>query len=124
MMKTLHHNGEYWYENSQSLVKRARRWLIWIGGWEKANGAGWDLSTPSRRHFMPPFPVSVLGHRTTFFGNWMQIRLPHTYLTIRFKRGYSGGPYAYLSNDGTPGGAHCWLFGAPHEVRRAVHKRI
>lgn len=37
-MRTIHHNGEHWYEDRRSLPKRLRTWLIWFGGWEKANG--------------------------------------------------------------------------------------
>lgn len=123
-MKTYRNNGEYWYADRRSPFQRARMWLIWFGGWEKANGTGWALR---RRRFpgarttvADPTPVSILGHRLTFFGTWLQVRLPHTYLVLRYRGGYSGGPYAYLSNDGTPSRAHHWLFGAPREVIGAV----
>src|SRR5690349_11986919 len=72
-MRTLHWNGERWYVNEMSLLKRVRRWFIWIGGWELANGRGWRLRTPreqGRQIWMHPTPVSVLGHRATFYGHW------------------------------------------------------
>lgn len=124
-MKTYKHNGEHWYVDSRSPFKRARMWLVWFGGWEKANGAGWEW--PRRRigrGFYGPTPVAILGHRLTFFGAWMQVRFPRTYLVIRFRKGYSGGPYAYFSNDGTPHSAHHWLFGASRSVVRAAEQRL
>lgn len=123
-MKTYKHNGEHWYVDSRSLFKRLRNWVVWFGGWEKANGAGWKLRRDwPLRGFYGPTPVAILGHRVTFFGQWMDIRLRRTYLVIRFRKSYSGGPYAYLSDDGTSSRAHHWLFGAPHAVRRAAEKR-
>ncbi len=77
--------------------KRLRQWVIWIGGWEKANGEGWQFRTSDRSIFMPPWPISLLGHRFTFFGWGWQLRLSHPrrYL-VHSKSGL------YISTDGTP----------------------
>lgn len=123
-MKTYKHNGEYWYVDARSPFKRVRNWLIWFGGWEKADGAGWKIRRDSPRGgIYGPRPVSILGHRVTFFGSWFDVRLPHTILVVRLRAGYDGGPYAYLSRDGTSSRAHHWLFGAPRGVRKAAERR-
>lgn len=123
-MKTYKHNGEHWYVDARSAFKRVRMWLVWFGGWEKANGAGWKLRRDKPlRGFYGPTPVAILGHRVTFFGDWLQVRLSRTYLTVRLKQGYSGGPYAFFSDDGTPSRAHHWLWGAPRNVQRAAERR-
>lgn len=123
-MRTIHHNGEHWYEDRRSLFKRIRTWFVWFGGWEKANGAGWQLRRDKPMSgFYGPTPVAILGHRATFFGDWFQVRLRRVYLVVRLRKGYSGGPYAYCSPNGTPSQADTWLFGAPFEVRKAAKER-
>lgn len=113
-------NGECWYLDRRSPWLRMRQWLFWIGGWELANGAGWRplLSNPNRLlgwMFMPPTPISVLGHRATFYGWGLTFRYAGSWLTVTFPRGDQ--PLrAYVSNDGTPQGAHTWIAGAPRDI--------
>jgi hypothetical protein len=123
-MKTLHWNGERWYVNEQSLLKRVRRWFVWFGGWERANG-GWQLRieyATGRKGWVHPTPVSILGHRATFFGHWMQVRWVGGWLVIDWRE-----RHAYISSNGTPNRAHCWLWGVrasnsnlPVEAQRLV----
>ena len=112
-MKTLRWNGERWYVDSRSLWKRVRQWVIWIGGWERANGAGWQFSIkhPYRRVgriWMGPTPVSLLGHRVTFFSHWFDFRIRSGVVVVNFRE-----RHAYVSRDGTPNRAHHWLWGVP-----------
>ncbi len=101
-MITYHWNGEHWYKRDHSLLKRFRRWLLWVGGWELTNGAGWKVQGD-------PHPISLVGHRVTLFGDWMDIRTPWGIFVC-------GKDHAFFSPDGTPGSATTWLRGAPQEV--------
>lgn len=133
-MKTIRHNGEFWYEDKRSLWLRIRKWLFWIGGWEKLNHqTGRSRWEPVTR-WSDPFPVSLLGHRFTFFSWGMQVRLPRRYFVWCYRRkpGVAYGPlgvgYAYLSRDGTPHEAHHWLWGWEKsyewmDIRRALVER-
>ena len=122
-MITYKHNGEYWYADRRSAFNRARQWLIWFGGWEKAKG-GWKVRRPRPfKGLYGPTPVAILGHRVTFFGDWLQVRLPNTIFVLRLRACYAGRRYAYCSHDGTPHNATVWWFGAPHEVVKAVRDR-
>jgi hypothetical protein len=123
-MRTLHWNGERWYVNQQSAWKRVRRWFVWVGGWERANGEGWQFRTPylGRHLWHSPTPVSVFGHRATFYGHWLQVRVSSGWLVVNFRE-----RYAFISANGTPNQAHCWLWGLyaknwnlPDEARQLV----
>jgi hypothetical protein len=120
-MKTYHWNGEYWYECNWSLLHRIRNWIIWIGGWELANGRGWRLFTRSGKKWIlcDPTPISLFGHRFTHFGWGWELRTHSGYLT------YSriGGRKLYSSPDGTPSQATIWYFGVPHEIRIEAERR-
>lgn len=112
-MRTIKFNGEFWYEDCTPLLARLATWLIWVGGG--------SLRSPA--------PVSLLGHRVTFFGWGAQLRLPGgDLLTVSWpgvdpKLAWRSKPAAiYVSRDGTPQNAHIWLVGEPHEVREAVRK--
>jgi hypothetical protein len=108
MMETYHYNGEFWYRDRRSLPGRLRRWLIWVGGWEQPDGRGgasWRFSipwTPEQRIRLAPTPVSLFGHRVTFYGWGGNLRLPTgDYLVwSRCDRAWR----VYLSPDGTPRG--------------------
>lgn len=97
-MRTMKWNGECWYIDDRSLWKRVRQWLIWIGGWEKANGQGWAFTIDygNKTALVAPTPISLFGHAITFFSWGWQVRF--------WKRCYlvcsdSG---IYVSSDGTP----------------------
>lgn len=47
-------------------INNARKWVIWLGGWESPT-RGWHFDTD-------PYPISVFGHLATFFGSWGQVR--------------------------------------------------
>ena len=123
-MKTLHWNGERWYVEERSVLSRLRKWFVWFGGWERADGR-WQFRTPrtlGHRIWMYPTPVSVLGHRVTFFGHWLQVRVSSGWLVVNFRE-----RYAYVSANGTPNNAHCWLWGLrarnwnlPDDARRLI----
>jgi len=98
------HNGERWWRDERPILKRARQWLVWFGGWEKANGAGWSFRRGG------PTPISLLGHRFTLhrWGWALRTRTGHWVRT----------PDAlYLSIDGTPRGAVRYLVGTPEGVQ-------
>ena len=108
-MKTLRWNGEYWYVDQRSPWRRIRRWCIWVGGWERANGAGWCLRIPSATGghlWMSPTPISLAGHRVTIHRHWFQVRIASGHLVVDLRE-----RHAYISRDGTPNNAHHWLWG-------------
>ena len=120
-MKTYHWNGEYWYERRWSILHHIRHWFFWIGGWEKANGEGWQLrhQRPQRK-LKDPFPIALLGGRITFYGWGGQIRGLHRYLV--WSRSV-GSLKIYLSHNGTPGGATTWIKGVPYEIYKVARWR-
>lgn len=134
-MKTLKHNGENWYIDTRSAFKRARQWLCWIGGWEKANGAGWTIPRAAIKldgYLESLTPVSLLGHRVTFqwFGVDIRIRgrgiLCWHWKQRRFERAGKG--YAYFSRNGTPSEATRWFWGwqqyfGTSDIKRIEHPR-
>lgn len=111
-MKTWRFNGENWYCDSRSLWKRCRQWLIWLGGWEKANGAGWDFALSG------PAPVSIFGHKATYFGWGLQVELRQGYLVWSWRHGHK----IYISRNGTPDCAHHWLTKPPLEILDQLKK--
>jgi hypothetical protein len=110
-MITYHWNTEYWYRLDASLLRRASRWLIWIGGWELANFGGWRIRGA-------PSPVSILGHRVTWFSWGFQVRLRGGYLVWSRREGT-----LYFSPSGTPDGATVWIKGTPTDVVESAAKR-
>jgi hypothetical protein len=104
-MLTYRWNGERWCRDDMPIWKRVARWVVWLGGWD-AHG---------RLAFRYGFsPVSVLGHRVTYYGHWADIRTPLGILVVNWRD-----KHAYISRDGTPDSAHVWLHGAPGDVVRA-----
>lgn len=98
-------NGERWCRDDMAIWRRVARWFVWLGGWD-AHG---------RDAFKHGFsPVSVLGHVVTYFGHWAQAKTPWGYLVVNWRE-----RYAFIARDGTPDGAHVWLYGAPTDVVRA-----
>jgi hypothetical protein len=112
-MKTIRFNGEFWYEDTRSLAKRVAEWIVWVGGWStfRKFSLGFRL-----RHLTP---VSIVGHRTTFYGHWFDVKTPEGVLVVNLRE-----RYAFISRDGTPGRAHLWLYGAPREIREAAERRV
>lgn len=116
-MITYHWNGEYWYKKDWTLRHHVRHWFVWLGGWEKSNGTGWEFTRQStgKRRLSDPFPVHLLGHRIAIHGSWGHIRLRRgMYLVIGRKR--DGVRPVYVSPNGTPSQAVSWYSGAPHEI--------
>jgi hypothetical protein len=97
-MRTLKYNGERWYVDERSLWKRVRQWVIWIGGWEKANGKGWQflIDYGNKKSLMSPTPISLFGHRITCYGWGWQIRIRRGCYLVSSKSG------VYVSSDGAP----------------------
>jgi hypothetical protein len=121
-MKTYHWNGEYWYERNWSLWHHIRTWFIWIGGWEKANGAGWRLRYEHSGKLKSPAPVSLFGDFFTWYGWGWNIRVKRGLLVYS----HSGGRARkmYISPNGTPSQAVTWLFGAPNEIKKKAEERV
>jgi hypothetical protein len=146
-------NDEYWYE-APPLHKRIRKWFFWLGGWEKANSAGWRFYmkhtrpkkptkeqreilvnlTPKEQHeyiktlperyervWLSPFPISLLGHRITFYNWGMNIRTSEGYFCITWDK--NQGRKCYISYDGTPSNAHIWYWGVPRDILKVARKR-
>lgn len=117
-MRTLSFNGEFWYEDRTPLLKRIARWCIWFGGWETHRNGGWPLLKRLRQEMISP--VSLFGHRLTYFGHWADMKLPgHGILVVNWRE-----RYAFISRDGTPDSAHTWLYGWPRHVERMAMRRM
>lgn len=118
-MRTYHHNGEHWYRRDWSLWHHIRHWLVWVGGWEKANGEGWELTRSylGKRRLADPTPISLFGHRFTHYGWGWNLRVAGGYL-VCVRDGGPGRPgRMYVSANGTPDRATTWFYGEPPEVR-------
>lgn len=97
-------NGEYWYRERQSIPRRIAKWFVWIGG-------SWN----------DPAPVSILGHRATYYSWGFQVRLGRNAILVVAWRPKDEGLRIYISADGTPKGAYVWYAGAPFDVRQAAN---
>jgi hypothetical protein len=122
-MRTISFNGEFWYEDSTPLLKRIAKWFVWVGGWKI-----WLGSRGSEYNRLENLaPISLLGHRATYYGWGFDVRVKGGHLVVVFKRDNSGKvggiERAYISRDGTPSEAHVWIHGAPMEIRRAAATR-
>lgn len=103
-MRTWHFNGEQWYCDERSRWERLRQWLIWVGGWELVNGKGWRFTIPcakpgkpNHRLFMRPTPVSIFGHRFTWFDWGWDLKLPgRWYMVWSREHGW------FVSKNGVP----------------------
>lgn len=104
-MRTWRHNGERWHESTEPTWRRVLRWLVWLGGWESTR------QLPLRLRLKNVTPVSLLGHRVTWYGWGGQIRTPEGWLVWERRSGQ-----VFVSKDGTPSGAHLWLRNPPREV--------
>lgn len=129
-MKTIRHNGEYWYEDRRSLWLRLRNWVIWIGGWERTDHKTGKHEWRPVTRWSDPFPLSLLGRCVTFFPFGVDVRLRRTHFHWHYRKspgsyGPLGMGYAYCSRDGTPRSADHWLWGWERsgewsEIRRSV----
>lgn len=78
-------------------LSRARRWLVWIGGWESPELCRWDRGWPAWRTDADPTPVSLLGHLVTFYGWGAELRVAGGHLVYTRRDGH-----LYWSPDATP----------------------
>lgn len=119
-MRTLHYNGEYWYERTDGVAMRILDWLVWSGPvyafLRRSPGAPRSL----RDAIADPTPVSLFGHRVTFQWFGVDVRTPWGFLCVHRDR--DGRRYAYVSRDATPQGARLWLHGAPSHIERIVRR--
>lgn len=115
-MKTLRFNGEYWYEDERPMWKRIQEWICWVGGWKTHSSGGWPLRRRLSLQLLTP--ISLIGHRVTLYGHWFDVKLPIGVLVVNVRD-----RYAFISRNGTPGAAHTWLYGAPHDIRNAARER-
>lgn len=127
-MNTLHWNGEFWYEDRRPIWKRVQEWLCWIGGW----GVYQHMRRLYPDHFgwrsLPDAvaPISLLGHRFTWFGWGCNLRVRDGWLVYVRPKGPEGkhyGPRLFFSTDGTPPQATVWFKGAPYKVRAAAARQ-
>ena len=101
-----------------------RRWLIWIGGWENPELTRWDRGKRAwepvrewlgRLEWASPYPISLFGHRITFFGSrasgnpfalgWFQVKskfLRGVITWYPYREAGDARPTLYWSPDGTP----------------------
>lgn len=119
LLRAYRWNGEFWYQD-EGLLRRVRKWFAWSGGWEAhspkrawsgVGGRQWTL----RERLGMLTPISLLGHRITFYGWGWQLRFRAGSLTKAKK-------LLYFSPDGTSSSATIWFRGAPPEVRFAADK--
>lgn len=140
--KMYKYNGEYWYK-APPLLKRIRKWFIWIGGWERPNSTGWRFRiktvAPKTKEQIEYCQGKTFGeikeylkdkpHKTPticwntptpicLFGHRITIQGFGVYIST--KQGYIvwdwKHKYCYKSVNGTPSKAHVWYFGAPPDI--------
>lgn len=148
-MRSFHWNGEDWYVKDESVAHRLASWLVSPSGWRtpevthadvrfdgyRANPVTMRLSRHrwalthrylphERRVLRSVTPLSLFGHRITFFGWGAQIRLRDRSILV-FAKGANDPEWrVYRSWDGTPSGAFVWYHGAtPYEMGR-VEDRV
>lgn len=120
-MKVLKWNGEYWYVDARPVWERILSWVVWVGGWKVWREM--RRFRPEKLHLDTLAPISVLGHRLTWYGWGFDVKTPEGVLVVVMKKVGWGIERAYVSRDGTPGGAHVWIVGAPPEVLHAAVRR-
>ena len=95
--------------------RRARRWLVWFGGWEAPHLSQWDRGLPAFKIKGSPTPLSLFGHRVTFQWFGFTVDLPGrlTRLCVYWRSGHSGPRIwrVFLSPDSTSSSATHWFIG-------------
>lgn len=100
--------------DGQGPLRRLRKWLFWIGGWETARLSQWDRGKKKWEIFGRDHrtnrlkvngltPLSLFGHRITFFGWGVQVKWGRGYVTLSSDHADSGLTKLYWSPNGTPG---------------------
>jgi len=91
--------------------KRLRRWFVWFGGWERPELSQWDRGAKAwdffntysgKRRLNSPTPMSMLGHRITFFGWGLQVKVGKGSFVVASNSANGRADRAYWSPDGTP----------------------
>jgi hypothetical protein len=113
-------NGEFWYVDNRSVLRRIARWLLWPGGWETFRT--WPLRQRLRPHYWTPF--SMFGHRVTCFGWGWQWRVKGGYWVLAGLNHPERPVHIYWSPDGTPSSATVWLRRPPAEVTHAAAEHL
>ena len=119
-MKAYKFNGVTWYIDDRPLWSRIRRWVACVGLRELKNGGlSWEGEIT---------PLSLFGHRITFFGHWFQAQTPWGWLIVKFARTETGRmtrhlEEVFISHNGTPGCAHTWLVGTPPAIVKHCETR-
>lgn len=122
-------NGEHWYVDERPVWRRVLRWAFWPGGWEtfspkrpwrRPGDAGWSLR--ERLTLDKLSPMSLFGHRITYYGWGIQWDSRWGYWVAVWQ---PGPLHIYLSANGTPSEAHVWLVRPPWDVTHAAgeHER-
>jgi hypothetical protein len=106
-------NGERWWTDDRPVWKRVLGWLVWIGGWHAHRQGNWTLRERLSGEMLAP--VSLLGHRVTYFSWGIQCRMKGGYWVAVWRLGKR----IYWSPDGTPSNATVWLYGSPPELVQA-----
>jgi len=113
-------------------LKRIRRWIIWIGGWEKANSSGWKFTiehTHCNRktgrittihRYLDPTPISLFGNFLTIQPFGIHISTRWGYLCWSWRKLMQERPnlgHCYLSPNATPSAATKWFWGKNRKLR-------
>ena len=97
-MYKYYENSNMWYEEPH-IIKRIRKWFIWIGGLERANSTGWqfkygrDLCIPTKR--TPKETSDFLmtsGHTVGEINNYIKNLSPEVKKTLKRTKGHWNGP--------------------------------
>ena len=77
-------------------LRRIRKWLVWFGGWETPELCQWDSGRArweivKNGRFRDPFPLSLFGHRITFFSMWFEYRFAGVRHVVHLRRKRDGG---------------------------------
>jgi hypothetical protein len=119
-MKTVHFNGEYWYEKDLTAWQRLKKWVA------NKPPSSWT-------------PLSFFGGRVTFFGfgvdvswgadGWLCVHLKGTHpdsikdVIGRLQRDGMKAFCVFVSRNGTPWAAELWLHNPPEEVAIMARNR-
>lgn len=91
--------------------KSLRRWFVWFGGWERPELSQWDRGAKAwdffntytgKRKLNSPTPMSILGHRVTFHGWGVSVRICKGSFVMASDYAHGKPDRIYWSPDGTP----------------------
>jgi hypothetical protein len=96
------------------------KWFVWAGGYipfTRYRKTKWQL--PRFKDFAP---LSLLGHRMTFYSWGWQLEIPQGYMVHTYNRRDESSSI-YISKDATPDNAHAWLLNPPKSIIVKIEER-